>query len=778
MTRRYSALVLSFLALLLTIAAWRTHRPAPTAEQLAYQRPLNQLLARVCPGSEVQVLSTRPLRLVGNLPAPYERRMELEARLHELLGPEAHCLLLPGRAGWRPDSRLLLGVAALLAAYPLWLGLGVVWAGLRRRLRPRRSWCLIPAVLGAGVLCLGWPLWLLVPGLLALLAVMRRSTPPPLPPLPLTGLHKAAVYFSLQDPSFTTACFKLLHPHQRADIDRATPTVPPLTIEQKIRVHAEFSVEVMRVRERMGVPAQGQREDPELAVRVLKEKYLEAPKQLLPRPRRKIFSCPVCDEVFISEDTMRLHQRAAHELPQRGRRRRQVVAVGLLGLAAFSSVWLGSYRGGVRELALPGSLPLTVPQLLSLEESERVLPRADVLVVRGRGGVVLAGSAGDLHRLRMLTGLPALAMVPPWPWPWLIGAQVAVALALLWPGRARKPEAVAGEPAPVLEAPAQPEAPLLGPTEDLSVELGHSLLGLVDPAQGAKFQTRLATVRRHMAYELGLPVGSVRFRDNLNLGKGEYLIRMREQEVARATLCVNGYLAIGPEEKLKSLPGKLVQDPTYGMPGKWITPERRGDSERLGCMIFDPTSVFATQLTDAIRTRAHQMLSFDQVEQLLNYERYRGLLRELEEHSVDRVVIWRVLRLLLAERVSIRDLLTILESLLLHAELGQDPEVLTEFARLGLAAQISAEYANRDKVLQVLCLDACVDLDGPFLLEAAGTQVRTLQERGLQPILLCSPGQRRRLYERLHRSYPSLVVLSWNEIAPGYEVNCISTITT
>ena len=148
----------------------------------------------------------------------------------------------------------------------------------------------------------------------------------------------------------------------------------------------------------------------------------------------------------------------------------------------------------------------------------------------------------------------------------------------------------------------------------ISLEVGRGLLSLVDPNQGAKLLERVTSIRRHVAMELGIVVPGVRFRDNLQLKPNTYVIKIKEIEVAQGEVQVNQFLAIGPEEKLKNLRGTRTVDPTYGMPGVWISPEQRGDAERLGCMIFDPVSVVATQLTEVVRSHAAELLGRQEVQ--------------------------------------------------------------------------------------------------------------------------------------------------------------------
>ena len=142
------------------------------------------------------------------------------------------------------------------------------------------------------------------------------------------------------------------------------------------------------------------------------------------------------------------------------------------------------------------------------------------------------------------------------------------------------------------------------PVDPVALEVGRGLLPLVDPAQGQRLLERVTSIRRHVATEIGIIVPGVRFRDNLQLKPNSYVIKIRDLEVARGEVMMNQYLAIGPDERLKALRGMRVTDPTYGLPAVWISAEQRGEAERTGCMIFDPVSVIATQLTEIIRAHA------------------------------------------------------------------------------------------------------------------------------------------------------------------------------
>jgi flagellar biosynthesis protein FlhA len=327
------------------------------------------------------------------------------------------------------------------------------------------------------------------------------------------------------------------------------------------------------------------------------------------------------------------------------------------------------------------------------------------------------------------------------------------------------------------------------PVDALALEVGRGLLSLVDEAQGAKLLERVTAIRRHVAQELGFIVPGVRFRDNLQLKPNGYSIRVREIEVAQGEVMVAQFLAIAPEEKLRSLRGVKTVDPTYGMPAVWINAEQRGEAERLGCMIFDPVSVVATHLTEVVRSHAADLLGGQEAQALLDTVKrtHPAILRELMPDVLPLVDVRKILQNLLRERVSIRDLVIIVETLADHARSTRDCEALTECVRVALARTICREYVNAEGVINALTLDPGLEtaLAAPFLdpsvghafLSALGLEVSHLQERGLQPIILCAPALRPTVRKLTDLTFPSLVILSWSEMAPRVRVNPLGMVS-
>lgn len=335
--------------------------------------------------------------------------------------------------------------------------------------------------------------------------------------------------------------------------------------------------------------------------------------------------------------------------------------------------------------------------------------------------------------------------------------------------------------------------------DPISLEVGRGLLSLVDPNQGAKLLERVTSIRRHIAMEMGIVVPGVRFKDNLQLKPNAYVIKIKEIEMATGEVMVNQFLAIGPEDKLRNLRGTKTVDPTYGLPGVWISPEQRGDAERLGCMIFDPVSVIATQLTEVIRSNSSDLLGRQEVQALVDNVKktHPAVIKELIPDAMSLGEVQKILQNLVRERVSIRDLVTIMETIADNVHVTKDVEILTECVRVALSRVICRDYMNNEGIINVISLDPQVEqliagsiqrsevgsflaLDpnlGQEVLARVGDQINALQEQGLQPIILVAPQIRPAFKKLTERSFPNLIVLSWNEIAPKVNVNSVGMVS-
>lgn len=361
---------------------------------------------------------------------------------------------------------------------------------------------------------------------------------------------------------------------------------------------------------------------------------------------------------------------------------------------------------------------------------------------------------------------------------------------------ARRPEALEeAHPAPTEEA---EDVSALLRVDPLELELGYGLIPLVDEAQGGNLLQRISAIRRQIALELGFVLPKVRIRDNLTLPPNTYTIKLRGEEVGRGEVLVNHFLALSPSlnadlgalgEEITGLPAK---EPVFGMPALWIDARTKERAEVLGYTVVDPGSVITTHLTEIAKGYAAELLGRQEVQKLVEKLRpdYPAVADEVLSDRVGIGLVQKVLQNLLRERVSIRDLLSILEAIMSRVQETRDPDLLSEYARLALSRTITNQLRGPDGALHVLTLGPDIEsaliaalqpIDGGMaitlspdkaqaLLQEIGTQMERMVARGHQPALLCSSRLRLPLRRFLQRSLPTLTVLAYNEVAPGVEI--------
>ncbi|MGV8120083.1 MAG: FHIPEP family type III secretion protein [Candidatus Xenobiia bacterium LiM19] len=337
------------------------------------------------------------------------------------------------------------------------------------------------------------------------------------------------------------------------------------------------------------------------------------------------------------------------------------------------------------------------------------------------------------------------------------------------------------------------------PINPIAIEVGAGLRPLMDPKEGFRLKEICSSVRRHIVIELGIVIPEVKIGENLQLKPNKYVVKIREIEAAAGELMLNHLMAIGPEEKLNCLRGRRTVEPIHGLSGIWISPNQRSNAELLGCTIFDTESVIAMLLTEVELAHASDLLGRMEVLELIDNIRrtHPAVVNDFIPDQISLREVHRVLQNLLRERVSVRDLVTILETIADNVNMSKDPEVLTECVRVALSKVICREYMNNEGVINVITLDPQIEqivaqsiqrtemgsflaLDpsmGQEILMSIGQEVGKLQERGLQPIILCAPQIRPALKRLTDRAFPNLVVLSWNEIAPKVNVNSVGTVS-
>lgn len=331
----------------------------------------------------------------------------------------------------------------------------------------------------------------------------------------------------------------------------------------------------------------------------------------------------------------------------------------------------------------------------------------------------------------------------------------------------------------------------------IEFEFGYGLIPLADKKQGGDLLDRVIMIRRQCALELGLVVPVIRIRDNVQLGPQEYCIKIKGNEVARGQLMIDHYLALKSEED-DFITGIETIEPAFGMPALWIDELTKEEAELYGYVIIDPPSVVSTHLTEVIKRHAHELIGREEVKGLIDHlrETSPAVVEELIPQQLTLGEVQKVLAKLLKEKVSIRNLATILETLADYAVATKDTDVLTEYVRQALSRQITQQFSPAGEALKVITVGASIEKrfanaiqrteQGSFLsldpestqqiYEALVEQVQRVQQQGIQPVLLTTPGIRVYMRQFLERFSADIAVLSYNELEPQLEVQSIGVI--
>jgi flagellar biosynthesis protein FlhA len=324
--------------------------------------------------------------------------------------------------------------------------------------------------------------------------------------------------------------------------------------------------------------------------------------------------------------------------------------------------------------------------------------------------------------------------------------------------------------------------------DQIRVELGYGLLGLLNSETSRKLTDHIKTLRKQMAQEIGLILPSVRIIDNIQLPSQFYVIRVKDWEAGRGELRPEMALIIDPRGEPITMEGEDTNEPTFGLPAKWIAASQRDEAERLGYTVVDPATVLTTHLTEVVKDNLSELLSFADTQRLLEQmdEPYKKLLNDLVPGQVSLGGVQRILQNLVSERVSIRDLPSILEALSEACSFTRNLSMMTEHVRQRLARQIT--FSNTDPTGTLGMVTFSVPTERMFLdaldgegevknLALAPTQLQefiatlrtTLDKVSLLhdvPVLVTSPTLRPYVRTIVERIRPSTPVLSQAEVHP------------
>ena len=362
-----------------------------------------------------------------------------------------------------------------------------------------------------------------------------------------------------------------------------------------------------------------------------------------------------------------------------------------------------------------------------------------------------------------------------------------------------KVEEVESERSRELEEMKKPENVMgLVQVDPLEIELGYNLIPMVDAKQGGDLLDRILVIRRQCALELGFVIPPVRVRDNVQIDPNTYLLKVKGSTVGTGKLMLGYYLAIGQEVK-SQFEGIEAQDPTFGLPALWVAEQDKDDVEAAGFTAVEPVAVIATHLTEIVKKHAYEIISRQDVQNLLDHVKKTNsaVVRELEPDLLSLGEIQKVLSNLLREKVQIRDLTTILETLADYARYTKDTVILTEYVRQALGRQIVEDLLESDNKLYVLTFEpqleqslkeglpqneqtGALSLD-PLKAQQILANLRSLMEKaiadGHQPVLLCAPVLRFYFLRMVERVLPMLVAISYNELQQDYQVESVGMIS-
>ena len=421
------------------------------------------------------------------------------------------------------------------------------------------------------------------------------------------------------------------------------------------------------------------------------------------------------------------------------------------------------------------------------------------------GGEVTRQLVGDPKLLGIAAGvIGILGLIPGMPNLMFLSMAGLCAYGAFWMNRRLAAQAAAEAARGALEpVPASTEKKELSwddvrPVDLIGLEVGYRLVSLVDKEQGGQLLPRIRGVRLKLSQELGYLVPAVHIRDNLELAPNAYRIQLAGVPVAEGILMPDRELAINPGRVFGLIDGIETRDPAFGMEAFWITEATREQAQSMGYTVVDATTVVATHLSQVIGAHAHEILGHEEVQQLLTNlgKSSPKLVEDLVPKALPLSVVVKVLQGLLSERVSIRNLRTVIETLAEHAGRTQDPQTLVAQVRVALSRQIIQDIAGNATELPVVTFDGPLEqmltnsvasgAATPGLepglaerLQARLQDVAQRQEMAGQPaVLLVSPTLRPVLARFLRSSVPQMQVIAWNEIPENRKVRLVSTIGT
>jgi len=334
--------------------------------------------------------------------------------------------------------------------------------------------------------------------------------------------------------------------------------------------------------------------------------------------------------------------------------------------------------------------------------------------------------------------------------------------------------------------------------DPIEMEFGYSLVPLVDESSGGSFIDRIVMFRKQFATEYGVVIPTVRLRDNGLLNPNQYVVKIKGEEIGRGEVLVDYYLALDPGNTAEEIDGIDTVEPAYGIPSKWITEDMRETAEVLGYTVIDPLSVIVTHMSEIIRKHAHELLSRQDVNSLLENtaKRDAAIVTDVVPGTISVADLQKILSNLLRENVPVKDMETILETIGDYGAAIKDTDMLTEYVRQRLRRTITRQYISGN-VLKVITVDQEIEQlilssvkksdQGTYLaLEPEKVQmivagimedINRVRDIVAVPVILTSPVVRIYLKKMLDQFTPDITVLSFSEIDPSVQIQALTNVS-
>ncbi len=429
-----------------------------------------------------------------------------------------------------------------------------------------------------------------------------------------------------------------------------------------------------------------------------------------------------------------------------------------------------------------------------------------IIITRATGssqfGIEIATQLGAEPKATYITAgvLIMLGMVPGLPFfPFALMALLVVGIAYT-SSQAKKREileeeqALEEEPEPVVEEKIEE---FLHP-DRFEVEIGYSLIPMVDAGQGGNLLGKISTIRKTIALDLGLIVPPIRIRDNIQLKSNAYSFKINGIEVAEGTVMMNYFLVLNPDERI-DLQGIKTTEPTFGLPALWINDRERDKAEMSGYTVVEAPAVIATHLIEVLKANAHKLLDRQETQRMLDHlnESHSAVIEGLVPEIIPLGVVTKVLKNLLREKLPIRNLVTILETVADYGALTKDPDVLTEYVRAALSDIITANYKQNTGQVTIATFDPQLEdkiagfikggnvqafnlgfspAEVNKIFDSIGEKVQEMLAEGSRPAILVSPQIRRYVKNFIDQVLPDVSVLSYAELTSDTNLKSVGAV--